>query len=425
MSNPMGGIGKTDKTTDKTIHKAYDIAVRDIRSNYEWRNTQMGRLQVLCAGKKNFREPWSRELGFAYGASLLLNDSLVIKQTLDLFLHHQRKDGMIPIKMLSQSPTARIFKATLRIPINTRRRLGPRFKSGLGAEPLDHIALFINACAGYILFQQDKDMARRYLPKLQKAMKWLQAHDKDNDGIIEQRSYADWKDMIKRKGKVFYTNLCYWRALKRLSQIARLSDLSNSGPSGLLSRKLENQAEAVHQKLNHYFWHPDKGYYINSNEFDNLSTEANVLAIAWDFADKHQAEKIQENIFSSGVSGKIPSQTVFPKYPFRVSSTALWVSRNQGYHNGFCWPWIGAIDAIAKEKTGLKNDARKALKMIAELIVRDNTTHEVYEPNGRPLKRFFYRSESPFTWTAGMYIVAYNYLKSKQSDKEKFARLYL
>ena len=43
--------------------------------------------------------------------------------------------------------------------------------------------------------------------------------------------------------------------------------------------------------------------------------------------------------------------------------------------------------------------------------MRDQQVHEVYGPNGEPLSSFWYKSEAPLTWNAGMVVYAYYVLE--------------
>ena len=54
---------------------------------------------------------------------------------------------------------------------------------------------------------------------------------------------------------------------------------------------------------------------------------------------------------------------------------------------------------------------------MAEIIVRDRQIHEVYAPNGKPLSNFWYKSESPLTWNAGMIVYAYFVLDQMMKSK--------
>lgn len=44
------------------------------------------------------------------------------------------------------------------------------------------------------------------------------------------------------------------------------------------------------------------------------------------------------------------------------------------------------------------------LGAIGEQIVKYNGVYEIYEKNGKPVKRMFYQSEHPFAWSAGLYL---------------------
>jgi hypothetical protein len=56
---------------------------------------------------------------------------------------------------------------------------------------------------------------------------------------------------------------------------------------------------------------------------------------------------------------------------------------------------------------GRFDEAETLLFRISDLIVRDGAVHEVYTQNGRYLSTFWYTSEAPLTWSAGMVVYAY------------------
>ncbi len=47
------------------------------------------------------------------------------------------------------------------------------------------------------------------------------------------------------------------------------------------------------------------------------------------------------------------------------------------------------------------------------IIVKYNGVYEVYEKDGTPLKRIFYRSEHPFAWSAGLFLYASEILSAQ------------
>jgi len=53
-------------------------------------------------------------------------------------------------------------------------------------------------------------------------------------------------------------------------------------------------------------------------------------------------------------------------------------------------------------------EAELLLYRISNVIVRDGAVHEVYAPDGYYLSNFWYTSEAPLTWSAGMVIHAHH-----------------
>ena len=68
-------------------------------------------------------------------------------------------------------------------------------------------------------------------------------------------------------------------------------------------------------------------------------------------------------------------------------------------------------------RVGRFEEAHGILSRIADVIVRDQQVHEVYGPDGKPLSSFWYKSESPLSWNAGMVVYCYyvleQFIKSK------------
>jgi hypothetical protein len=57
------------------------------------------------------------------------------------------------------------------------------------------------------------------------------------------------------------------------------------------------------------------------------------------------------------------------------------------------------------------------MERIVNVIVRDRQVNEVHGPDGNPLSSFWYKSEAPLTWNAGMILYAYQtYEKQLQAE---------
>ena len=75
----------------------------------------------------------------------------------------------------------------------------------------------------------------------------------------------------------------------------------------------------------------------------------------------------------------------------------------KNYHIDFSWTWLGSIYALAKLKIGQRKEAVNILEKISRVIVRDGTVHEIYN-NDKPVSIFFYKSEQPWAWSAGLFL---------------------
>ena len=68
-------------------------------------------------------------------------------------------------------------------------------------------------------------------------------------------------------------------------------------------------------------------------------------------------------------------------------------------------------------------ESHQILSRLAGVIVKDQQIHEVYAPNGKPLSNFWYKSESPLTWNAGMIVYAYHILEQHIRPKTDIVSL--
>ena len=62
---------------------------------------------------------------------------------------------------------------------------------------------------------------------------------------------------------------------------------------------------------------------------------------------------------------------------------------------------------IASTRIGRLSEAETLLCRISKVIVRDGAVHEVYDPEGHYLSTFWYTSEAPLSWSAGMVVHAH------------------
>ncbi len=362
------------------VKSALEISLNDLRRCYTPKGIVAGRRS------KRFNQYWARHSFFASSGALALNDVQQVKQNLELFASLQKITGVIPNQISLD--------------------LKPRYKL-LAGSVIDSTALFVISLAEYVKKTNDKAFATKMFPKAKKAMEFLLSKDRDNDSLIEERVFANWAETVLKFGNVLYTNCCYYKALKEFAWLA------SKQKNELLERKFEGLAKKTKSKINQVFW--DGNYYIDWIDFrrhDFFSSDGNLLAIDFEIADKAQGQMILNKIKQHQLN-KIPLKTNYPNYPiWRIPPTLLPLLEYH-YHNGFSWPWLGCLNAIALQKVGWKKEAKNALKNVALLINQNGIAHEVFDEKGKPVNGLFLKSERPFAWTAGYFIRAANELKTK------------
>lgn len=390
--------------------RALYIAADSLRSAVEIR--RMGNRkhrEILHAGYRNFRESWARDFSFASYGLLALKEFKVVKDTLEAFFDHQTPQGQLPIKLHSMGMITRWMHSLFEREQPTEYALRPKYISGHGTQSLDGQCLMVIAAIHYSRKTEDLEFLKEHWAKLVKAIAWTEMALKNN--LLTQGAFADWADSIAHTGRVLYTNVIYWKALKEMTESAKRLELP--AQVTFYGRKVEQIATAIQENL----WRPQLGYYATSDTLDQLSSSGNLLAIAWDLAPIEQANSILDVLIVTGMTSPVPTKVAYPSYPLHLIAIENRLAGVANYHIDAAWLWIGAWNVIALARTGRLDEAHGLLSRIAEVIVRDQQVHEVYGPDGKPLSSFWYKSESPLSWNAGMVVYAYYVLEQALKSK--------
>ena len=384
----------------QTLKKAYGIAVKSLRGSY--------REKGIYAGKHHFNDYWARDSFFASLGCLELKDFAVVKKNLGLFLKFQGRDGQIPLRV----GCSRLELVLKVFGIKVKGGVLPRYSQDKGFnKPTDQNSLLIISFYSYVKETNDLDFLEENLVKLEKCIEWNQKQDIDNDLLMEEGEYASWADNIRKKGKVLYTNVCHCHALFCLSEVFGIKgDRKNK-------EKYYDLFIKTRKRLNEVFWKASYYYdWIDKKRYDYFSTDGNLLAVVWDIADKEKSQKIEKSLEELGINKFVPSLTNMPDYPYgKASSIFLRFIRLGDYQDRICWLWLGCMDAAAKYKIGMKKEAFDILGRISDVIVKFNDVYEVYERSGKPVNRLVYKSEYNFTWSAGLFVFAYHYMKCQKA----------
>jgi GH15 family glucan-1,4-alpha-glucosidase len=390
------------------------IAAENLLSGIEKRHLPSGEKKlVLNAGMRNFREPWARDFGFASYGLLSMKEHQATKENLEVFFHYQKEDGQFPIKVHSTNVLVRTIYSIFNRPQPIKAALRPKYISGHKSLSPDGNALLISAALNYVEHSADQKFLKDYWGQLKQAVHWLESLAPDPDALINQDPFSDWADTIGRSGKVLYTNVVYWKALHDMALAAKKYGFKAD------HAHFESRAAILTASIQEHFWRPKLGYFITSEEFTNLNTSGNLMAITWGCASSSQSHAILDKMAELGLADPVPTKPVNFPYPRNKIAIEARLGAFPHYHIDAAWLWLGAWHVIALTHMGRLDEASQMLDRLADFIVRDKIVHEVYETNGEHFSNLFYTSEAPLTWSAGMMVYAFRLFHQKLHSQDK------
>lgn len=400
-----------DDTAVADLDPARQIAEANIRASIEERHLPDGRRKlVLCAGWRNFREPWARDFGFASFGLVEMGEQRVLKETLELYLHYQKPDGRFPVKIHSTSVLDRYLHSLFSRQQPIHRPLRPKYHTAHRTISLDGNSLIVIAALNYLRHYQDEAFAQRHWPALKQALHWVEAQALGADGLLHQGAYTDWADSVIRTGAVHYTNVLYWKAVHEFARDAVRYQFHEDAAF------FQQREAQLRTTINQHFWHGRRGFYSTSRQFSHiLNSDGNLLAIAWGLASADQAHAILNSMAAFGMSHAVPTQCTNLPYGRRYIALENRLGGIENYHTSAAWLWLGGWHVIALARVGRLDEAEQLLEQMRQLIVRDGVVHEVYAEDGHYLKTRWYESEAPLTWSAAMFVYATCYLKAHTS----------
>ncbi len=386
--------------------EAAAIAEANVRSGLEKRPLLNGEEKtILCAGARNFREPWARDFGFASYGLLAMGEVDAVKEGLDVFFYYQRPSGQFPVKVHSTNILDRVLHAFFWREQPITAPLRPKYKTAHNTISLDGNALLVTAVLHYAKHTRDDAFLQQYWPALMRAMNWLAEHEKGELNLLQQRTYADWADSIARSGHILYTNILYWKATKEMAQAAYSIDQADA------AKMYAARAKRLQENIQAYFWDDELGYFAINHQFRNLSSAGNLMAVAWGLTTPLQANSILDKMDALQMADPVPTQVLNLPFPHQFVGLENRLAGIPHYHTSAAWLWIGAWHVVASVRAGRLVAANDLFRRISDFIVRDGIVHEVYGKNGRFLSTRWYTSEAPLTWNAGMVVYAYHVLQ--------------
>ena len=378
------------------------IASENLQSGIQMRRLRNGQYKdILHAGYRNFRESWARDFGFAAYGLLALEQYETVRQTLEAFFLYQTSNGQLPVKLHSLDFVTRYFHSFLGREQSTEGVLRAKYISAHGAPSLDGQAMLVVSALSYARETKNREFAKTYWSALVAAMRWLEEHKANaEEALLHQQSFADWADSVARTGYVHYTNVVYWKALTEMAQTA--AELDMLVHSDMYRRKTDLVASAIQQR----FWREDLGYFVTSDRLPQLSSDGNLLAMAWGLASPEQSKRILQAMEQAGMASPVPTRVASTPYPSELIAVENVLAGMAGYHTDAAWIWLGSWHVVSLVRCGKLAKAQELLSRISSVIVRDKQIHEVYGRDGKPMASIWYKPEAPLIWNAGMFIYA-------------------
>jgi glycogen debranching enzyme len=371
----------------------------------------------IIAGRQYYRDIWGRDslitsLGMSSsGDRRLVNLS---GRTIESISRFRRNTGQLPNKI---SPD------------------GKRVGFGEGGC-VDTSLWYPVAVWNHYRNTNDSGFLKKHSERIGKVVSWLNGLDQNGDFLIETNEGSDWMDLLLRSGRVLYSEVLYYAALRAADMISKELGMGE-WYSGL--------ADKVKESINLFFW-PEKknlkritgmyGYSGIENDFSTLLDEkgrdyyfaevgfrrydprcdvlGNILSIIFGVADKGKTDLILRHLERERVHEPYPVKCLWPPIgesdPYRCFyfrwTDLPHLQKPGNYHNGGIWPYIGGFYVVALK--GAKKNHARVLERLAEanrLGKNEYEFNEWLDCNGNPMGSAYQ------SWSAGTYILAYQYVK--------------
>jgi glycogen debranching enzyme len=319
------------------------------------------------------------------------------------------------------------------VPSNVRIKDNVPDYSGVGGIcSIDSGIWVVIAFYEYVNVTKDIEFLREHIDTIKETMRWLGAHDSNNDALLEIPEAGDWTDLFGRSYNILYDEILWYRANVCFGRMLEmLGDYEQAGEyirwSQVIKKEiLENFWPSTQQKLfsgvsfaERQFTLGDTSYLIaQTTPFDfswRCDTLGNILAFLHGTVDSKKAHQTFRFMLGVGVNDPFPVANVYPVVSpgdpdWRPYYTVNLLNLPNHYHNGGIWPFVGGFWVKFINKLGLKEVATSELYKLA-LINKEGINEEweftewAHGTTGKPMGKAYQ------AWSAAQYISACHDLK--------------
>lgn len=362
---------------------------------------------------ENYNSVWGRDGSMAIVGSLAVPGDRYTncqRMTLRTLLSHLAPSGQVP---------ANVHIATK----------VPDYSGVGGIAAIDSGMWAIIALYEFVAKTDEMAFLREFRPAAARIMSWLEAHDSNQDGLLEIPEAGDWMDLFNRSYNVLYDEVLWYRATIAYGRLSELLGDRETASTYLL------RAERVKRAILKRFWPTtsaaaesgasfaevqraigDSRYLlaqVTPFSFDwRCDVIANLMAFLNNVIDVQRAKTVFRYLWGVGANTPYPVRNLYPVVhagdpDWRSYYTVNLLNLPHHYHNGGIWGWCGGHWVRFINRLGLRDVAKQELIRLAELH-RQGVTFEwefnewCHGETGRPMGKAFQ------AWSASEFLAAYH-----------------
>ncbi|MFQ5950539.1 MAG: GH116 family glycosyl hydrolase [Candidatus Geothermarchaeales archaeon] len=220
---------------------------------------------------------------------------------------------------------------------------------------IDSTCLFVALLGKLIDRTGSTELAKTYLPAIERALRYVGRRDIDGDSMPEQFENEDWADNLLRDGNVTYSQATYLWALDHAARVQELL--------GASSRAEETRTTLIETKkvMERKLW--AGGSYCDSidiyGSYIPTASQDTSLFLLVSGARRARAVKHLEYLHQELWTENGPLNLV----PARSECRPRRLRRNE-YQNSTVWPWFTAVHSEAALRFGRVEEASRLLQVV-------------------------------------------------------------
>jgi glycogen debranching enzyme len=344
---------------DKTFYLRHARNSRNVSANLQEQFLD-STAHMLDGSKLNpagyYTGVWCRDASYMLNELLEMNDVQSVAKQLEWIWRHQIT-GSIKVVHGRGSPLRKY--RLQRVPDDLRVRFKGALPTSIqhgyceiyGESPdVDSTALMVSSTCKFLI-ARGANSVDTFEPRIREALAFLESKDIDGDGLLEQGPNEDWMDSMLRSGKIVYSQALWALALIDWSELLHKLGNSKEAEESLL------KAERVKEQVNTKLW--NDGLSCFCDDLDNSAqmaddpstprvTQDSAFFLLLETPKSQRALQALDRMKSELWNNKVGPYCIHPP----AKTTGPFVLSPYKYQNGAFWPWITAVEILARLRHG-------------------------------------------------------------------------